>query len=243
MKCQYFFSDFDGTLTDDGLISSHFLDFLKVLKRKKIELIIVSGRSASWGHFFVTHFPVKYAVMEAGGVIITKNNKGQIATKVLAKIIELKKLAKITQRMRLQFPQLELTSDNVGRITDRAVELGSLGHKKIRAEVAQFLKGHDCQFSSSNVHLNYSTTTNTKWSGVKYLIEEIWNKPASDVVEKSCFAGDAPNDEIMFKHFKHSVGVNNIRPFLLKMKSRPSVVSQKNEIKGVLDFLKGVATL
>lgn len=242
MKIKYFFSDFDGTLTDDGQISLHFFNLLTEMKKRKIELVIVSGRSASWGHFFLTHFPINFAVMEAGGVILFKKD-GKIVTKVLAKVAELNKLTKLTHRMRLNFPQLEMAADNVGRITDRAIELDSLKNKKTSQDVEQYLKKMNCYYSISNVHLNYSTIENSKWSGVKYLVEDVWRVSLSKILKQSFFAGDAPNDEIMFKHFTYSLGVNNILPYLKKMKSHPKVISHQSEIKGVLDFLKDVATL
>jgi HAD superfamily hydrolase (TIGR01484 family) len=242
VKLKYFFSDFDGTLTSNGLISSDFLEFIQILKKKKIELILVSGRSASWGHFFLTHFPVKYAVMEAGGVILTQKNK-VIETQVQAKVDELKLLSKVTEKMRLNFPQLELAADNVGRITDRAVELSSLRDDKIKKEVEKFLKLNKCHYSFSNVHLNYSTISNSKWTGVEIFIEKILKKSLNPTLEVSCFAGDAPNDEIMFKHFVHSVGVRNIQPYLKSMKYHPKIISPKAEIKGVLEFLNNVASV
>ena len=65
-----FFSDFDGTLTLDGHLTREFFDVVDFIKKHGHELVIVSGRSLSWGHFFLTHFPFNACIMEGGGVIL-----------------------------------------------------------------------------------------------------------------------------------------------------------------------------
>ena len=52
-----FFSDFDGTLTKEGReLTREFFDILDLIAKHDHELVIVSGRSLSWGHFFLTHY-------------------------------------------------------------------------------------------------------------------------------------------------------------------------------------------
>ena len=52
------FSDFDGTLTNNGKLGAVFFDLLELIESRHSELVIVSGRSISWGHFLLTHFPL-----------------------------------------------------------------------------------------------------------------------------------------------------------------------------------------
>lgn len=243
MKFRYFFSDFDGTLTQDGLISAEFMKLITILKAKKIELVLVSGRSASWGHFFLTHFPLNMAIMEAGGVILYKEKKEKnlIRSKVLASDISLKKLNTIHEKLLKKFPELVSAYDNLGRVTDRAIELYSLNDEKLIYQVKKFLNANSCHCSTSNVHLNFSNIKNDKWSGVQYLVQNIMNKKLDNILKHSFFAGDAPNDEVMFKNFTYSLGVKNIGPYLKNMSYHPKVISNKSEISGVLDFLESLA--
>ena len=69
-------SDFDGTLTKDGLLSAEFFKVLDLLEEYSIPFVIVSGRSMAWGHFLLTHTNLRSAIMEGGGVVITKNSDG-----------------------------------------------------------------------------------------------------------------------------------------------------------------------
>ncbi len=72
------FSDFDGTLTNNGKLGAIFFDLLNIIEKGNSELVIVSGRSLSWGHFLLTHFPLKRVIMEGGGVIVSKSKEGYI---------------------------------------------------------------------------------------------------------------------------------------------------------------------
>ena len=46
------------------------------------------------------------------------------------------------------------------------------------------------------------------------------------------YYGDALNDETMFKHFPHSVGVSNINDVLDKLEFKPSVVLEGKDNEG-----------
>ena len=53
------FSDFDGTLTvASGKLGASFFELLELIEQNQAELVVVSGRSLSWGHFLLTHFPI-----------------------------------------------------------------------------------------------------------------------------------------------------------------------------------------
>ena len=69
-------SDFDGTLTFKEELGAIFFEILDLLKGKQIPLVIVTGRSLSWGHFLLTHFPfLTDVIVEGGGIIVKRNGK------------------------------------------------------------------------------------------------------------------------------------------------------------------------
>ena len=55
------FSDFDGTLTNEKMLGSQIFDILDLTAKNNCELVVVSGRSVSWGHFLLTHFQLFFA--------------------------------------------------------------------------------------------------------------------------------------------------------------------------------------
>lgn len=112
------FSDFDGTLTSDGELGAVF-DILKSISVNESELVIVSGRSLSWGHFLLTHFPLNFVIMEGGGVIIYKDEKHLLHEHCLISPENVTRLADFTLKLKQKFPNLPLSLDSYGRKTDR----------------------------------------------------------------------------------------------------------------------------
>ncbi|HXH76467.1 MAG TPA: HAD-IIB family hydrolase [Bacteriovoracaceae bacterium] len=234
-----FFSDFDGTLTIDGELTRDFFEVIDYLKKDGHELVIVSGRSLSWGHFFLTHFPLKACIMEGGGVILYRDEKGEIAQEPLVSKQELTALADFTTLLVHHYPHVPLSADSFGRLSDRAIEFHLMEEKWID-EVMEFMTKHQINSSKSNVHINFWKGEISKYLGVKYFLENY--RPKSKL--NDCwFFGDAPNDESMFELFHNSVGVSNIKHCLNRLKFKPRIILHGDENigpKGVLSYIKSV---
>lgn len=233
-----YFSDFDGTLTVEGQgLTREFFDIMEIIKIKKHELIIVSGRSLSWGHFFLTHFPLKACIMEGGGVIVTLNEKGEIIEEPLIPQAEIDQLEAFTTLLKHHFPHVPLSADSFGRLTDRAIEFHHMDPQWIQ-DVMDFMDLHKINYSKSNVHINFWVGDISKYNGVKAYMA----KYRPELKEEQCwFFGDAPNDQSMFELFHNSVGVSNIRHCLDRLTHRPRIILEGEEnagAKGVLNFIK-----
>ncbi|GAB4012606.1 MAG: HAD-IIB family hydrolase [Bdellovibrio sp.] len=223
------FSDFDGTLTDGVELTKEIFDILNLLKSKNIPLVIVTGRSKSWAHFFLTHFPVLKAVIsEGGGVISRMSDDGLISDEALVSKEVLDQLKHVCHKLEMRFPNLPLTADSFGRQCDRAIDLIDLNKiPMLKDEVEDFFKLEKVSYSYSSVHLNFWCGEISKFKAVEYFIKEI------GIDEKDClYFGDAPNDQSMFNHFSHSVGVSNIQESLDKISIRPKVILQGTENRG-----------
>jgi HAD superfamily hydrolase (TIGR01484 family) len=236
-----FFSDFDGTLTKQGReLTEDFFHIIKFIQRQQHELVIVSGRSLSWGHFFLTHFPqLKACIMEGGGVIAYLDERGEIAQKPLISQQEIDHLAHFTKLLENHFPNVPLSVDSFGRLTDRAIEFHLMDPVWID-EVINFMGQHQINHSRSNVHINFWAGEISKYLGVKHFLEKF--RPQHK--ESDCwFFGDAPNDQSMFESFYNSVGVSNIKHCLDKLAFRPRIILEGEENagpKGVLNFIKNL---
>src|SRR5690606_33442866 len=118
-----FFSDFDGTLTVKGSgLTPEFFEIIQLINKNNHELVIVSGRSLSWGHFLLTHFPMKACIMEGGGVITYKDKDGEIQNEPLVSEEELNRLRDFTPNLSHHYPHVPLSADSFGRLSDRAIE-------------------------------------------------------------------------------------------------------------------------
>jgi HAD superfamily hydrolase (TIGR01484 family) len=232
---KYIYSDFDGTLTTQNGLSAIFFDILTLIEDKGAELIVVSGRSLSWGHFLLTHFNLNTVIMEGGGVIIRKDSKGSISEELLVKDQTVIDLAKLESELSKAIPKCLHSADSFGRKTDRAIEFKHIDDVSVE-EITNFLDLHKVNYSFSNVHLNYWLEDISKFNAVKH------HMSLNNVeMSQSIFFGDALNDQSMFEHFEHTVGVSNIARYLDQMDHKPKVVLTGDENRGaagVLNYLK-----
>jgi HAD superfamily hydrolase (TIGR01484 family) len=235
-----FFSDFDGTLTMEGReLTRDFFEILDYVKKHDHELIIVSGRSISWGHFFLTHFPLKACIMEGGGVILYLNEQGEIMEEPLVTSEQLKCLENFTERLKHHFPHVPLSADSFGRLTDRAIEFHLMNEAWIQ-QVMKFMDQEKINYSKSNVHINFWCGEISKYLGVKYFLEKY--RPGHQ--HKDCwFFGDAPNDESMFELFHNSVGVSNIKHCLDRLNHLPRIILEGEENRGPKGVLAHIKSL
>lgn len=238
------FSDFDGTLTlDNRELTKTFFDILELLKANQQELVIVSGRSLSWGHFFLTHFPqLNAAIMEGGGVIVKRKGKYDIEEELLISEAQVQELEDITEEVVRLFPRCPLSADSFGRKTDRAIEFEQMHDEDIQ-QVLQFFQSRKVNYSKSNVHINFWIGDISKYNGVKYFLETL--RP-SVKQEEAIFFGDAPNDQSMFQFFPNSVGVANIRHCLARLTHKPRTIltgEDNDGPKGVYNHMKKLNSL
>ena len=222
------FSDFDGTLTQDGELGAVFFEILDEIHAHGAELIIVSGRSLSWGHFLLTHFPLNYVIMEGGGVIIYKDDKRLLHEHFLVSQENLKKLSEFTSEIQHKFPGIPLSLDSYGRKSDRALEYSQMTETEIKA-AENYMEQNQIHFSRSNVHINFWCGEISKYDAVMDFLRFFMKDMA---VEDCMFFGDSMNDESMFEKFPDTVGVSNIDEVLNKLKFKPTTILQGDSNKG-----------
>jgi HAD superfamily hydrolase (TIGR01484 family) len=234
-----FFSDFDGTLTLDGELTREFFEVIDLIHKHGHELVIVSGRSLSWGHFFLTHFPLKACIMEGGGVICYRDERGEIVEEPLVSNEDLEKLRHFTTQLKHHYPHVPLSADSFGRLTDRAIEFHLMDEVWIE-QVMEYMKKEQIVFSKSNVHINFWCGNISKYLGVVHFLHK-YRKTVTQ--NDAWFFGDAPNDESMFELFYNSVGVSNIKHCLHKLNHKPRIILEGDENigpKGVLNHIRSL---
>lgn len=240
MKPKIVFSDFDGTLTLGESLSPVLFDILGLLEKNNIKLVPVSGRSISWGHFFLTHLPIDNVIMEGGGVIGYLDEKGMINHEFMVDDQEIGRLEGMAIKIRKEFRHLALTADSVGRITDRAIELSLLSELGVKQKVEKFMDEHGVNHSSSNVHLNFWCGEFTKLEAIKYYLKKFEKNVK---LEECLFFGDSMNDESCFEGMPYSVGVSNISVIINKLKYKPHTILEGPDNagpKGVFNHLSNL---
>lgn len=235
-KFKIVFSDFDGTLTFKEGLSPVFFEIINLLESKNIPLVIVTGRSLSWGHFLLTHFPfLRNVIVEGGGAIVSRTGKF-ITEEYLVSESDVLKLADFVKDFAVEFPNIKLSVDSFGRKTDRAIELHDLQDGVLFHHIEDFLRDHNINFSTSNVHLNF-------WCGEvsKYMAVDHFLKKHKSIETECVFFGDSLNDQAMFKSFHNSVGVANISTVMHLLEFKPTTILKGDENIGpfgVLNYLQ-----
>lgn len=234
------FSDFDGTLTEQGKFSPVFFDVLKIIQQNKSELVIVTGRPLSWAHFLLTHFDINCVITEGGGMLSVKKPGTHFFEDIpLVDKKNITNLEESTQLLLSQFESIQLSEDSACRVTDRAIDLRLLEKINQDAQIEDFFKSRKINFSRSNVHLNFWSGNISKRKSIEYYLKMQKTKQ-----EDCTFIGDSLNDESAFEFMSNSVGVANIIEVEDLMKFLPKIIlrgDDKKEIRGVIHFLASLS--
>ena len=86
--------------------------------------------------------------------------------------------------------------------------------------------------SVSSIHINGWIGEHDKWQGACWITRELLGHELPAEIERWIYVGDSTNDQVMFQHFRHSVGVANIRHFENQLQHRPRHVTQSERGAG-----------
>ena len=233
-------SDFDGTLSDHKEFSTKFIDIINLCSDNKTPFVIVTGRSISWAHFFLTHFEkLEYVISEGGGSLSYRDGNGFIIDEYLVSDDEIKWLEKFSSELKKQFPLVRLSADSTGRVTDRAIELFDLKDEELLESIQTFMTSQNINYSTSNVHLNFWCGNLSKANATKVLFNKFFSH--LNMEEESIYFGDSLNDQSMFDKVKTSIGVSNIDSVMDRLSVKPHIILKGKENagpSGVLNYLK-----
>ena len=241
------FTDIDDTLTTHGDISADALQALADLKAAGLHVIPITGRPVGWAESFAKTWPVDALVAENGGVawVGQKNvkNSGKIGLqpayllpKVLSKtyqnyaLIRAEnsfKMQKIAALVTSKIQGVEVSKDSAGRETDLAFdynEFANLSPETVQ-QVVELLQSQGMQTTVSSIHIHGCFGHFDKWTGAQWIVRELFQRDLAAELDQWVFVGDSGNDQAMFQHFTHSVGVANIRRFESQLTYLPRYIT------------------
>jgi HAD superfamily hydrolase (TIGR01484 family) len=241
------FTDIDDTLTTHGDISADALQALVDLKAAGLHVIPITGRPVGWAESFAKTWPVDALVAENGGVAWVSQEKGRnssqigmqpanLLPKVLLKVYQNNALIRAENSLRMQkiaalvtskIQGVDVSKDSAGRETDLAFdynEFANLPPNTVQ-EVVALLQSKGMQTTVSSIHIHGCFGHFDKWTGAHWIVQELFQRDLAAELEKWVFVGDSGNDQAMFQHFKHSVGVANIRQFESQLTYLPRYIT------------------
>ncbi|MDR3454536.1 MAG: HAD-IIB family hydrolase [Rhodoferax sp.] len=249
------FTDIDDTLTTDGAITPDALRALADLKAAGLHVIPITGRPVGWSEPFARVWPVDAIVAENGSVALILNENGrkpipdlhsslsklyqQDATTRAANYARMQHVA---QRVLREIPGAMLAQDSAGRETDIAIdhsEFAQLPPERI-AQVVALMQREGMTATVSSIHINGWFGGHNKLAGARWIVRELLDRDLDAEIGRWVYVGDSTNDQIMFEHFPHSVGVANIRRFEAELAHPPRYVAQGERGAGFAELARTI---
>jgi HAD superfamily hydrolase (TIGR01484 family) len=251
------FTDIDDTLTTEGAITPDALQALADLKTAGLHVIAITGRPVGWSEPFALNWPVDAIVAENGAVALVKQRVKSPHPRPLPEGEGVKRLyqqdaatrsanfvrmQQVAQRVLREVPGAQLAQDSPGRETDIAIDHSEFTHlppTKI-AQVVRIMQDEDMNASVSSIHINGWYGAHNKLEGARWIVHELFRRELDTELPRWVYIGDSTNDQIMFEHFPHSVGVANIRRFEAELTHAPRYITQGERGAGFAEVAKAL---
>jgi HAD superfamily hydrolase (TIGR01484 family) len=221
-------TDIDDTLTSDGVITPDALQALADLQAAGLHVIPITGRPVGWSTPFAAHWPVDAIVAENGAVALLHAGTQKIYQQdAPLRAHNFARLQQVAQRILQEVPGATLARDSAGRETDIAIDHSEFTHltREQIAQVLHLMEREGLNATVSSIHINGWFGTHDKLSGARWIVRELWGRELDAELSHWVYVGDSANDQRMFQHFPHSVGVANIRHVKTELTHLPRYIT------------------
>ncbi len=234
------FTDIDDTLTTDGAITPDALAALGALKAAGHHVIPITGRPVGWSTPFARTWPVDAIVAENGSTALILNKNSTIPASnghspllkiyqqdAATRAAQFARMQQVAARVQREVPGARLAQDSPGRETDIAIDHSEFTHlpPTAIAQVVAILRSEGMTATVSSIHINGWFGTHNKWDGARWIVRELLGRDLAAEINRWVYVGDSTNDQLMFEHFPHSVGVANIRRFEHELTHLPRYIT------------------
>ena len=246
------FTDMDDTLCTQGIIDVAALQALHRLLHAGLEVIAITGRPLGWCRPLAegdpasatSPWPVKAFVAENGGAgLLCASRAGTRATALYPQDAATRSenqrhMAQVLQDVRLRLPGVQLSRDQHLRETDLAFdhhEFQRMAPSTLQ-QLQALLHEHGMQTTLSSIHLHGCFGPFDKWQGARWMVQQLHARALENELERWVFVGDSGNDQPVFRHGMHSVGVANIRHCAPQLQHLPVYVCQNERGAGFAEL-------
>lgn len=144
-------------------------------------------------------------------------------------------------------PGARRSQDSVGRETDIAIDHSEFTHLPPTAvdQVVRLMQAEGMTATVSSIHINGWFGEHSKLTGARWIVRELYGRDLDAEMDRWVYVGDSTNDQVMFEHFAHSVGVANIRRFEAQLTHPPRYITPSERGMGFAELaqhlLNGIA--
>ena len=135
-----------------------------------------------------------------------------------------------------------VATDSAGRETDIAIDHSEFSHlpPALIAQAVAIMQSEGMTATVSSIHINGWYGAHNKLEGARWLVRELFGRELDAELNRWVYVGDSTNDQLMFEHFPHSVGVANIRRFEAALTHKPRYITQGARGAGFAEVARAI---
>jgi HAD superfamily hydrolase (TIGR01484 family) len=234
-RLKVLFTDIDDTLTNNGLLRPTAFNSLWRLHQAGLAVVPVTGRPAGWCELIARQWPVAAVIGENGAFYFRYDPKRgrmlrKFASSETLRRTHRRRLKEIETRILKKFKRARVASDQFTRLFDLAIDFREDVRPPLGLDVAHRIqaefKKSGATAKVSSIHVNGWFGRYDKLAMCKRLHRDLFGRTLAQDIGRAAFVGDSPNDEPMFKFFKWSFGVANVREYSETMIHLPAFVTE-----------------
>lgn len=234
------FTDIDDTLTAEGTVAPATVQALADLKAAGLHVIPITGRPVGWSEPFARRWPVDAIVAENGSVALQAAAGGLrrlYQQDAATRSANFARMQQVAQRVLREVPGARLAEDSPGRETDIAIDHGEFAHLPQAAidRVVSLMQAEGMTATVSSIHINGWYGAHNKLEGARWVVRELYGRDLDAELDGWVYVGDSTNDQLMFEHFRHSIGVANIRRFESQLAHKPRWITPGERGEGFVE--------
>jgi hydroxymethylpyrimidine pyrophosphatase-like HAD family hydrolase len=92
----------------------------------------------------------------------------------------------------------------------------------------------------SSIHTHGCFGLFNKWQGALWITQQLWGRSLPAELERWVCVGDSGNDVALFAHFRHSVGVANIRRVADSLSHLPRFITPSEHGRGFAEVAAAI---
>jgi HAD superfamily hydrolase (TIGR01484 family) len=225
------FTDIDDTLTTKGAITPDALQALADLKSAGLHVVPITGRPVGWSEPFAARWPVDAIVAENGAVGLQHTTEQGLCKLYqqdhTTRSANFARMQQVLAHIERTVPGAARSQDSAGRETDIAIDHSEFTHLPPAAidAVVRLMQAEGMTATVSSIHINGWFGEHSKLTGARWIVRKLWGRDLDAEIKHWVYVGDSTNDQVMFAHFPHSIGVANIRRFESQLAHRPSYIT------------------
>jgi HAD superfamily hydrolase (TIGR01484 family) len=232
---------------------------LTALKVRGLHVIPITGRPVGWSEPFAQTWPVDAIVAENGAVALVGQTSSGTRLKATEPIpasqrrytqdaqtraAHFQRMQAVLARIEQEIPGARRSQDSGGRETDIAIDHSEFTHLPSSAidAVVRLMQDAGMTATVSSIHINGWFGQHDKFTGACWITRELFGRDLTQELDRWVYVGDSTNDQIMFQHFDHSVGVANIQRFADQLEHPPRYVTPSERGAGFAEVAASLLT-